>query len=265
MNWWCELPKLDLTTALQIKGASGEFLQLKGQGFSWEKPSSWSPVSLFSSGQAGGLYLPGSSGSMFKEDTLTTPAVVGDTLGGLIDFSGNGNHALQSDSTRRPTIVNNSGKVGLLFDSTNDVLNHPGAVLGQSPEFEVSLCYIPNDPTNWMLMNRYLAPSPWWVAAQKGSTSTAMYGGTGATFEAMYFNNSLWTGTTRGHLYSASQDASRLLFQGTSTSTLTEIGLFKYSSGSYTAPGIILGILIREGRMSETERQLLDTFWQSLL
>lgn len=43
MNWWCELPKLDLTTALQIKGASGEFLQMKGQGFSWEKPSSSLP------------------------------------------------------------------------------------------------------------------------------------------------------------------------------------------------------------------------------
>lgn len=37
MNWWYELPKLDLTTALQIKGASGEILQLKGVGFQWNK------------------------------------------------------------------------------------------------------------------------------------------------------------------------------------------------------------------------------------
>ena len=47
MNWWCELPKLDLTTALQIKGASGELLQLKGQGFSWVKPSA-AQASIFS-------------------------------------------------------------------------------------------------------------------------------------------------------------------------------------------------------------------------
>ena len=41
------MPKLDLTTALQIKGASGELLQLKGQGFSWVKPSA-TPASVFS-------------------------------------------------------------------------------------------------------------------------------------------------------------------------------------------------------------------------
>ena len=47
MNWWCELPKLDLTTALQIKGASGEFLQLKGQGFSWKKQTTTSALSTY--------------------------------------------------------------------------------------------------------------------------------------------------------------------------------------------------------------------------
>ena len=259
------MPKLDLTTALQIKDASGEFFQLKGQGFSWNKPSSWSPVSLFSSGQVGALYLPGSSGSMFKEDTLTTPAVVGDTLGGLIDLSGNGNHALQSESTRRPTIVNSSGKVGLLFNTTTNVLRHPGAVLGQTSEFEVSLCYRPNGPVNWILMSGYLSPNPWWVVAQRGSTNTLLNGTTNAGFGAMYFDNGLFDGTTRGQLYSASQAATRLLFQGTKSGNNPNIGMFKYSSGSYTAPGVVLGILIREGRMSETERQNLDSFWQSLL
>ena len=34
------MPKLDLTSALQIKGVSGEILALKGDGFSWTKPSS---------------------------------------------------------------------------------------------------------------------------------------------------------------------------------------------------------------------------------
>ena len=53
MNWWCELPKLDLTTALQIKGASGELLQLKGQGFSWKKPSSATSIFSLTAAPAG--------------------------------------------------------------------------------------------------------------------------------------------------------------------------------------------------------------------
>ena len=53
MNWWCELPRLDLTTALQIKGASGELLQLKGQGFSWSKPSAASSIFSLATPQAG--------------------------------------------------------------------------------------------------------------------------------------------------------------------------------------------------------------------
>ena len=53
MNWWCELPKLDLTTALQIKGASGELLQLKGQGFSWTKPSTATSIFSLATPQAG--------------------------------------------------------------------------------------------------------------------------------------------------------------------------------------------------------------------
>ena len=71
MNWWCELPKLDLTTALQIKGASGELLQLKGQGFSWVKPSATS-ASVFS------LATPHSGKGVFN---VTDATDTGITLG----------------------------------------------------------------------------------------------------------------------------------------------------------------------------------------
>ncbi|MDB6455044.1 hypothetical protein [Falsirhodobacter sp. 20TX0035] len=40
------MPKLDLTTAKQIKGAAGEVLALKGSGFAWAKPMAWTPASI---------------------------------------------------------------------------------------------------------------------------------------------------------------------------------------------------------------------------
>ena len=260
------MPVISNTATAKVFRGSQEISHIyRGSTLLWEKPSTWSPVSLFDSGEQGGLYVTSWAGSMFLEDTLTTPAGVGDTLGGLVDFSGNGNHALQRDSTRRPTIVDDSGRVGLLFNNTRDVLQHPGVVVGQTPEFEVSVCYIPNDPGNWMLMNSYLKPNPWWIAAQKGSGTTSISGTIDGTFEALYFDNSLWNGSTRGEIYSASQIANRLFFQGTNAKPVNSFGLFKYSSSSYTAPGIVLGILIREGRMSEAQRQNLDDFWYSLL
>lgn len=56
------MPKLDLTRALRIKGASGELAALKGSGFSWVRPS---------------------SGSTLKPGTLTNPG-----LGMMLDWAG---------------------------------------------------------------------------------------------------------------------------------------------------------------------------------
>lgn len=42
------MPKLDLVNAVQIKSAAGEWLQAKGQGFTWAKPAPVSvPISTF--------------------------------------------------------------------------------------------------------------------------------------------------------------------------------------------------------------------------
>ena len=68
------MPKLDLTTALQIKGASGELLQLKGQGFSWSKPSATSSIFSLATPQAGkgGFNVTDATDTGIKLDRATT-------------------------------------------------------------------------------------------------------------------------------------------------------------------------------------------------
>ena len=68
------MPKLDLTTALQIKGASGELLQLKGQGFSWSKPSAASSIFSLATPHSGkgGLNVTDATDTGIKLNRATT-------------------------------------------------------------------------------------------------------------------------------------------------------------------------------------------------
>lgn len=77
----------------------------------------FSPLSLFSAGQAGAWYEPYNVGSLFQDSGLTTPVTAAsDPVGGIKDLSGNGLHAVQTDNGRRPTYAEGSGMRWLDMD-----------------------------------------------------------------------------------------------------------------------------------------------------
>lgn len=82
---------------------------------------SFTPSSLFSSGEKGFWYEPGKL--LDTTDTAgTTPAVVTDTIGRAFDHSPNAAHATQATGGSRPTLKSSGGKLYYEFDGTADTI-----------------------------------------------------------------------------------------------------------------------------------------------
>ena len=77
--------------------------------------SAFSPASLFSSGEEGVWYDPSDLSTMFQNSDGTTAVAVGDPVGYIEDKSGNGNHAIQATSAKRPTLRETGGLYYLEF------------------------------------------------------------------------------------------------------------------------------------------------------
>jgi hypothetical protein len=83
---------------------------------------SFSPASLFASGEEGAWYEP-SPTNCFTDTAGTTPAAVGDSVARINDSSGNGNHATQATAAARPTLQQTAGGLYYLdFDGVDDFI-----------------------------------------------------------------------------------------------------------------------------------------------
>jgi len=83
------------------------------------------PSDLFASGEKGVWYDPGDITTLFQDTAGTIPVTAsGQTVALMLDKSGNGINATQSDATKRPTftIYPNSEYGYLNFDGTNDFM-----------------------------------------------------------------------------------------------------------------------------------------------
>jgi hypothetical protein len=82
---------------------------------------SFSPTSLFSAGEQGAWYDPSDLTTLFQDSAGTTPVTTpGQSVGRMLDKSGRGNHATQSNAAQRPTygIVPATGRRNLLINTT---------------------------------------------------------------------------------------------------------------------------------------------------
>jgi hypothetical protein len=82
----------------------------------------FSPLDLFGSGEEGAWYDPSDLSTVWQDAAGTTPATAGDPVGRIDDKSGNGNHATQSTSTKRPTLQTSGGLYYLDFDGVDDAM-----------------------------------------------------------------------------------------------------------------------------------------------
>jgi len=85
--------------------------------------SGFSPASLFAGGTEGAWYDPSDLSTLFQDSAGTTPVTAsGQPVGKMLDKSGNGNHATQATSAKRPTYTEGSGLSWLAFDGVDDAM-----------------------------------------------------------------------------------------------------------------------------------------------
>lgn len=82
----------------------------------------FSPVTLFRPGNKGFFYDFYVAGSVFSDAARTTVATSGGPVGGVTDLSGNGNHATQATTTRRPNLTISNGRAFIQGDGIDDFL-----------------------------------------------------------------------------------------------------------------------------------------------
>jgi len=88
--------------------------------------SGFDPVSLFAAGQEGVWYDPSDLTTLFQdsaEPPITPVTAAGQTVGTMLDKSGNGNHARQTTAAQRPTYQTGSGLHWLEFDGVDDIMS----------------------------------------------------------------------------------------------------------------------------------------------
>lgn len=103
------------------------------------RPASWSPAALFSGGAQGAWFDPSDTASLFQDPAGTIPVVNdGDPVGLLVDVSGNGNHAVQTVPSARPSWRTDGVLSWLEFDGADDKLIIP-PVAHNASEFGLSI------------------------------------------------------------------------------------------------------------------------------
>ena len=126
----------------------GPFARRRGRGFN--------PASLFANGEQGAFYDPSDLSTLFQDDAGTSPVTEpGQTVGLVLDKSGNDNHATQPTAEARPVYQAGGGLHWLEFDGVDDFLD-----LGENA-----------GPQNWTFVS---SATP--MQATTGSTGDPIYG-----------------------------------------------------------------------------------------
>ena len=87
------------------------------------RPQPFDPASLFANGEQGAFYDPSDLSTLFQDDAGTTPVTEpGQTVGLVLDKSGNDNHATQPTAESRPVYQAGGGLHWLEFDGVDDSL-----------------------------------------------------------------------------------------------------------------------------------------------
>jgi len=83
----------------------------------------FSIASLFAGGTDGAWYDPSDLTALFQDSAGTTPVTTaGQPVGLMLDKSGNGNHATQAISAKRPIYTEGGGLAWLAFDGVDDAM-----------------------------------------------------------------------------------------------------------------------------------------------
>jgi hypothetical protein len=119
-----------------------------------KKNAVFSPLSLFASGEQGAWYDPSDFSTMFQDSAGTTPVTaVGQTVKKIIDRSGRGNHASQSDTAKSPVLRQDANsKYYLEFDGVDDSLATAAINFTAVNKTSIFAGTYALDNTNWRIL-----------------------------------------------------------------------------------------------------------------
>ena len=218
------------------------------------------PASLFANGEQGAFYDPSDLSTLFQDDAGTTPVTEpGQTVGLMLDKSGNDNHATQPTAESRPVYQAGGGLHWLEFDGVDDIITTDLDAFGV---FDYCMSYTPQG-NNFMVSHRRHNSSGGWVGiGQEGSTSTSLDDAVGAQ-NAFYVDNQKLQSQTRGDQYTGAQNGNTAIVNYEITNNRSDyVGVsIGFSSAAFSAPpGIVHGWLLRQGTLGEAQRELLTDF-----
>ena len=175
----------------------------------------------------------------------------------MLDKSGNGNHATQATSSKRPTYMSGSGLHWLAFDGADDVLDVPLIAQGV---WDYAMAYAPA-ARDFLVSHRTGSPGGWVGIGLDGEPSTDLDDNSG-TQVSIRFNNVVSTATTRGGQYTLAQNASRVAINY----NLTDIASTGLAIGQYdgriTTPGSVYGYFLRQGTLTVAQHTFLDDYFR---
>ena len=217
----------------------------------------FSPLELFSGGKKGVWYDPSDLSTMFQDAAGTIPVTAnGQPIGKILDKSGNGNHAVQTVSSKRMIYKTDGTLHWLESDEVDDAIVMPLALSGLTTTTLISyirpigtahiITYQPNG------QGSIHAP-----IAQNGSTGNPA--SNGETVNFVRANKVTKTAQTRGDVYTAITQAEVLSFSlthGTNWGSEITYGVLEATS-SYRPFVKTTGLLMVEGQVTDTS---IDTY-----
>jgi hypothetical protein len=225
-----------------------------GASLVWEAGGAFDPASLFASGEQGVWYDPSDLSTVFTDTEGTTPATVGQAVARINDKSGRGNHATQATVAQRPILRQTlGGKYYLDFDGVDDGMVTSGLSIVGVGSWDILFSY-QTRARNYILISQSGGGSSWAGVGQEGGTGTLVDRG---SLSALYFNNVPLIAPTRGSAYTSAQSANVMHWAVDffSTQSITSMSIGRYSNTTtFTTPGDVFGIVVREGVLNTEQR-----------
>ena len=184
---------------------------------------SWTPKILFSASEVGAWYDPSDPTTVWQNSARTVPALVDDLIGAIDDKSGNGHHALQFVTAKRPILRTSGGLWYLDFDGIND---------GISSNFGVTLA----QPNHIFVSTRFT-----------GVTGRFLYTGVASGVSNSLFSNSdLWTLSAGSQKNTAAAVTAAdvvlsTLFTTNSVLRVNGVSIAPVSAGTDSLTGVTIG------------------------
>jgi len=241
--------------------ASGTVVLLSPEREAVAEEPSWNAAGYFAQGEGGGALDIQDVSTLFQDVAATIPVTApGQTVGCVLDVSGNANHATQSDPAARPVYGTDGVHHWLDMSSGKWLLIGSHAV----QDHAMAMVYDTQDEAAALFWARDYNTQDWRYVFQDGSTSTTMPPSDSILLSLHVDGVEKSTGLNRDGLHSVMTGKHLSVFQSTSPAEQNNaINFGRYGDAShpptYDLDGRLYLLLWRTTLFDDTERGELES------